>query len=295
MKRLPRTPEGWALLGLFAFTAIAVAGYGIFALHPERLPTSGFATRIYQVSFIFFARAQIVASALVLGVALVRHARLRWVPALGAVYLLSFLAEHVGTGYGFPFSGYSYTAMLGPKLLGRVPYVIPLSWFLMAVPSWVLARHLVPASRRWPQRVALATALLVIWDLALDPAMSYLAPYWIWERTGSYYGMPWVNLAGWAGTGLVLMVALEVLDRRHDWAGSLSTRWCAGYYAAVVLMPLGMVAAAGLWVAVVATLVPLAVIGAFARSVGRARSNAGHEVPVGLDAPRTVVFTGEPS
>lgn len=287
MKLSPRTPEGWALAALFAFTAVAVAGYGVFGLHPEHLPSGGFATRIYQVSFVFFARAQIALSALVLGVALVRHAGLRWVPALATVYLLSFLAEHVGTGYGFPFSGYGYTGMLGPKLLGRVPYLIPLSWFLMAAPSWVLARRLVPGAARWVPRVGLAALLLVVWDLALDPAMSYLAPYWVWERSGSYYGMPWVNLAGWFGTGLVLMAALEALDRRHGWAGNLSAEWCAGYYAAVLLMPLGMVAVAGLWLAVVATLVPLVALVVLVRGGSEARAR--------VRAARTPVLTGEPS
>jgi uncharacterized membrane protein len=147
--------------------------------------------------------------------------------------------------------------MLGPKLLGRVPYLIPLSWFLMAAPAWVLARHVVPGPSRTFARVGLAAALLVTWDLALDPAMSFLAPYWVWERSGSYYGMPWVNLAGWFGTGLALMAALEVLQRRLDWAGGLSPRWCAGYYLAVLLMPLGMVAAAGLWIAVLVTVAAL--------------------------------------
>lgn len=280
----PRSPEGWALAGFLAFTVVAVVGYGVFGLHPERLPSSAFATRIYQVSFVFFARAQIVASALVLGVALVRHARLRWIPALGAVYLLSFLAEHVGTGYGFPFSGYAYTGMLGPKLLGRVPYLIPLSWFLMAAPSWILARALTGAHGRTVARVALAAALLVVWDLALDPAMSFLAPYWVWERPGAYYGMPWVNLAGWFGTGLALMAALEALDRRLDWAGSLPVRWAAGYYLVVLLMPLGMVAAAGLWGAVAATLLAVAVPAALvASSLAAPRGrDAPHRAPAPL-------------
>ena len=132
-----------------------------------------------------------------------RYAGARWIPAFLTVYVLSFLAEHIGTGYGIPFSGYEYTGLLGPKLLGRVPYVIPLSWFLMAAPSWILARRVFPRGRVVP-RIVMATFLLVLWDLPLDPAMSFLTPYWLWQNPGSFYGMPWVNLAGWALTGVVL-------------------------------------------------------------------------------------------
>lgn len=253
------TAEGKALAGFYLFTAFAVFGYWNFGLNPERLPDLQFATAIYQVSFPWFARSQIILSALVLTVALWRHARLRWVPALVAVYVLSFVAEHAGTGYGIPFSGYGYTGLLGPKLMGRVPYVIPLSWFLMSAPAWILARETFPRAGQFVPRILQATFLLVLWDLALDPAMSHLTPYWLWENAGPFYGMPWVNLAGWALTGVILMIALEVLDRVLDWSGSLSPRWALGYYLAVLLMPLGMVTAAGLWGAVAATLGALGV------------------------------------
>lgn len=259
-----REARGWnaedrALAGFYLFTAFAVFGYWNFGLNPDRLPDLQIATAIYQVSFPWFARSQILISGLVLTIALWRHARLRWVPALATVYVLSFVAEHAGTGYGIPFSGYGYTGLLGPKLMGRVPYVIPLSWFLMSAPAWILARETFPRPGQFVPRILQATFLLVLWDLALDPAMSHLTPYWLWENTGAFYGMPWVNLAGWALTGVVLMVALEILDRFLDWSGSLSPRWALGYYLAVLLMPLGMVTAAGLWGAVAATLGALGV------------------------------------
>jgi putative membrane protein len=249
-----RGPEGWALIGLFAFTAVALAGYSIFGLNPANLPADAWATRFYSISFPLFARAHIIVTGVVLIVALVRHAGLRWVPALAAIYAVSFLAEHVGTGYGFPFSGYSYTGLLGPKLAGRVPYVIPLSWFLMSAPAYVIARSTFSGASRALPRIVFAAVLLTTWDLALDPAMSFLTPYWLWETSGPFYGMPWVNLAGWLLTGLVIMAVLEVMERRgRGWSGTLPVRWSAAYYGGVLLMPLGMVTAAGLWWAVIAT------------------------------------------
>jgi uncharacterized membrane protein len=101
------------------------------------------------------------------------------------------------------------------------------------------------AEERWG-RVIFAGYLLTAWDLVLDPAMSYLTPYWVWENPGPFFGMPWVNLAGWMGTGMVLMGLLEIL-RIHRWASHLDLDWLVAYYGVVLAMPAGMLAAAGVW------------------------------------------------
>jgi uncharacterized membrane protein len=130
--------------------------------------------------------------------------------ALIGVYLVSLGSELLGTTYGIPFGAYSYTALLGPKWFDRVPLLIPLSWFTMAWAVWCLA---LPWAKGWAA-VGLGTALLVAWDLLLDPAMSKVTSYWVWGEVGRYYGMPWSNLAGWAITGLVLLALLHVC--RHS-------------------------------------------------------------------------------
>lgn len=240
----------WIGLGvLTVFTLSAIAGYWLFALHPNLIPDSEFARGIYASSFKIFARAQILLAGAVLAVFLFRGAGSRWLPAFVAVGFASFLSEHLGTGYGFPFSGYEYTGLLGYKVGGRVPFVIPISWFLMALPAWVMAHSLFSGKEGRVPRVVLAAYLLTAWDLALDPAMSFLTPYWVWENTGPYYGMPWINLAGWMGTGIVLMLLLEILGAR-DWAARLHLPWLAAYYGIVLLMPVGMLAAAGLWLGI---------------------------------------------
>lgn len=247
----------WGALGFLAlFTFLAIGGYRIFALQPNLIPDSEFARAMYGVSFKLFARVHILLAALVLGIFLSRQSGTRWVPAFFAVAFTSFLSEYIGTGYGIPFSGYEYTNLLGYKLGGRVPLVIPISWFLMALPSWVLARWVFPSSRGRIGRILFASYLLTAWDLALDPAMSFLTPYWVWENKGPFYGMPWINLAGWMGTGMVLMVVLELLGAKR-WAEGLELKWVMAYYGVVLLMPLGMMAAAGLWGGVAVTALAL--------------------------------------
>ena len=74
--------------------------------------------------------------------------------------------------------------------------------------------------------------------------------------TGPYYGMPWLNLFGWYITGVALMIVLEW--RRADvWLDRIRIEWLAGFYAANLALSLGICAAAGLSVAVIASLVPI--------------------------------------
>ncbi len=261
-----RPAERWALLGLLVFTVIAVAGYWNFALHPQRLPQTPSAQHFFAISFQFFGRLHIVLSAVALAVVLVGRLGARWLPAMVGAYAVAFLAEHLGTGFGIPFGEYTYTGLLGYKLGGRVPALIPLSWFLMGLPAWVVARAAFPESAA--RRIVVAALMLVAWDLALDPAMSFLAPYWIWQDTGPYYGMPWINLVGWWLTGVVIMALLERLGRalRPD---ALPLRWMAGYYLAVLLMPVGMLAAAGHWLAVIVTAAGVGACGWMARDAWR--------------------------
>jgi uncharacterized membrane protein len=245
-------PEKWGVLALLFFTVTALLGYGVFGVKPERIPASliGF----WQISYQFFAQAHIWLGALALFWVLFQRAGTKWIPAGLAVCVLSFLAEHTGTGTGLPFGEYEYTHLLGARIGGRVPWVIPVSWFLMALPSWLLARATFPQAGRRIPRLVFAAVLLTLWDLSLDPAMSFQQPfYWRWADTGPYYGMPWINLAGWWVTGMLLMGAMELLGVER-WGRNLSTGWALAYYAVTVLMPLGMVVIEGLWWAFVATI-----------------------------------------
>jgi putative membrane protein len=96
--------------------------------------------------------------------------------------------------------------------------------------------------------VALGTALLVAWDLLLDPAMSKVTSYWIWGETGSYYGMPWSNLFGWGVTGLVLFLMLN----RIAPAPRTKLGFALTVYFVNFALPLGFCMLNGYWVAVAA-------------------------------------------
>jgi uncharacterized membrane protein len=262
--------SGVGLVVLYLFTGVALVGYATFGLNPGLLARFPGLVGVYGAAFGFFAQAQIWLAGAVLALFLWVHAGWRWVAAFCALYLISLGSELLGTVVGIPFGEYHYTAALGPKILGEVPVVIPLSWFFMAVPSYAVASALVHGSK--VARVLVASLVLLAWDLALDPAMSMATAYWVWAEPGAYYGMPWSNLFGWYVTGLALMAALVML-RSDEWISRLPLGWLVGFYGANLLLPLGMSAAAGLWGAVGATAAALAAVWLVAIGANRTRGS----------------------
>ncbi len=260
---------------LGGFTLFSVLGYATFGRRPQILLDYPSLLSFYSISFQFFAQAHVALCAVALAVYLIPRVGFRWAGPFLAVYLVSFTSEFVGTTYGVPFGPYGYNALLGAKWFGRVPLVIPLSWFLMAIPAYAVA---VARFGKPALRIGVASLLLAAWDLSLDPAMSYLTSYWWWGEQGPYYSMPLLNLLGWILTGIVIMIVLEAMGA-HRWLAALSLRWMAAYYLITLLMPFGMVVAGGLWGAAAATLGALALAWITLRSTfdGRDRGDGLHK------------------
>lgn len=124
---------------------------------------------------------------------------------------LSLGSELLGTSTGFPFGHYGYLSGLGYKVAGLVPFTIPLSWFYVGFCTYVLARAALEARgvQGWLKQtgaIALGALLLTAWDFVLDPAMSQTPyPFWEFQDLGQFFGMPYRNLTGWLGTGVVFM------------------------------------------------------------------------------------------
>jgi putative membrane protein len=191
--------------------------------------------------------------------------------------VISATAELTGTKTGWPFGGYEYTDFLGAKLLGRVPFAIPLSWFYMGFASLLLA-DAIAAARGWQNRtlwsIVLGTWLLVAWDLVLDPSMA--APqmqyihFWIWHEHGAYFGMPLRNLAGWFGTGLVFIAAGR-LSWREATAPAAPPAIPFTVYAINVVWSMVLSISAGMWPTAIAAIVFSLIPAAFALQRSRSR------------------------
>ena len=234
---------------LIAQAGIVVAsllGYGIFTSRPDLLVQVDPQARFFTWAFYGFAVGNMLFGGLAVVAESMLHERGRAIVAFVAVYIISLTSELLGTTFGIPFGSYSYTTLLGPKWFDRVPLLIPWSWVTMTWAAWIIACR----RTRGFQAVLLGACLLVAWDLLLDPAMSRVTSYWIWGEKGSYYGMPWTNLLGWAITGFVLLAMLRKLasEPKGD------VRFSALVYLVNFLLPLGFCILNGYWIAVFAGL-----------------------------------------
>jgi carotene biosynthesis associated membrane protein len=133
-------------------------------------------------------------------------------------FAISLLFECVGVATGWVYGPYHYTDKLGPKFLGLVPLLIPIAWFMMTYPSYLIARYLVPDGKNtltWRLLVAgLGAVIMTSWDLAMDPMM-VAGGHWVWEQPGAYFGIPLQNYWGWWLTIFVTFWLFLSLARIH--------------------------------------------------------------------------------
>lgn len=123
---------------------------------------------------------------------------------LGVFFVLAFVIswsyESLSIATGFPFGNYHYTEDLGWQL-GTVPLLIMPAYFGVCYISWLIARTLIDAlapgrSYHWSV-VLVAAFVMVMWDLSMDPSRATINLTWIWHDGGAYFGVPFVNFAGW--------------------------------------------------------------------------------------------------
>lgn len=125
--------------------------------------------------------------------------------------IVTYAMEEIGVRTGWVFGAYHYSDLLGPKL-GHVPVLIPLGWFMMIYPSWMVARVLMQGLNRRSAlgivlQATIAAITMTAWDVVMDPAMA-AGRNWVWENGGAYYGVPRHNYLGWLMTTfLVYLVA----------------------------------------------------------------------------------------
>lgn len=259
---MPTSMQRWLPTGLF----IAHLGALIFGLigilvmlpHPELWSGDPNAVRVFDFSMKYAGATHILlgaATMLAVGVFVLGWRK----TAIFAVVSssLSLMSELIGTGTGWPFGNYAYTDFLGFKVLGRVPYSIPLSWFYMGLASYLLGTVL--AARLGLQRrslwsIILGVWFLTVWDLVLDPAMAHHSlriQFWVWDQTGPYFGMPIKNFIGWSLTGLVFMAISRALWEEDAVFTARKLAIPLSIYIANLVFAMVLSAGVGLWIPIV--------------------------------------------
>ena len=135
---------------------------------------------------------------------------------------ISWAFEQVGVATGLVYGPYHYTDALGAKL-GHVPLLIPIAWFMMIYPSYVIANLIAgepPAGSRGSLgRIAwlafLSAMVMTAWDLVVDPVLTS-PPFvaWVWQQGGPYFGVPVQNFAGWMLTTFTVYLVYRLYERR---------------------------------------------------------------------------------
>ncbi len=166
--------------------------------------------------------------------------RLGWVKAallILLVFTVGLAFESVGVATGVIYGPYHYTDLLGAKFLGLVPYLIPLAWFMMAYPSYVIADRLVGDRFHPTARILLVSAVggaaMTAWDLGMDPLM-VKAGHWVWEEQGAYFGVPVQNFFGWwltTFTALLIFQLLTLRSRQGGMSRAIPDVWAVLLYA----------------------------------------------------------------
>jgi uncharacterized membrane protein len=211
--------ERWSLIGHLVSMAFGLTGLLIVLPHAElilQLPPIG--QRVFQLSMGNGGVMYILLGTIAVAIYAYRMIGLNqllcfMIPAVG----LSLGSELLGTSTGLPFGDYGYLNGLGYKISGLVPFTIPLSWFYLGFSCYIVARAgfdntQLPSWLRHVGAIFFGALLLTSWDFVLDPAMSQTAvPFWEWKTPGPFFGMPYLNFAGWMETGALFMSVAAIL------------------------------------------------------------------------------------
>ncbi len=153
---------------------------------------------------------------------------------LALVFGVSLLFESVGVATGLVYGPYHYTSNLGPLFLGLVPYLIPVAWFMMSYPTYVIAERLVPTGwKPWQRLLAVAAVggvAMTAWDLVMDPFM-VASGNWVWDTNGAYFGIPLQNFWGWWLTVFCTIGLYKLISGRRGRPIEVRfDRWAVGAY-----------------------------------------------------------------
>lgn len=148
----------------------------------------------------------------------------------GITVAVSWSYEHVGVETGLIYGAYHYTDALGLKL-GHVPIIIPIAWFMMIYPSYIIANLIGSGLQMMGEKNKysnnritlvqilwlsfLSAVIMTAWDLVVDPYLSGATERaWIWEAGGQYFGVPLHNFGGWLLTTFTIYFIFRLLSER---------------------------------------------------------------------------------
>jgi len=120
---------------------------------------------------------------------------------------------------------------MGPKLF-QIPILLVLAYLGIGYCSWVLS-VLISGSRSKPLAgprlflvPALASVIMLAWDLSMEADWSTVDRAWIWRDGGAFFGVPVSNFFGWYFTTYVFYVAFAFYCKAWPVLSCPSSRSC---------------------------------------------------------------------
>lgn len=132
---------------------------------------------------------------------------------------VSLFFENMSVMTGFPYGLYNYSPTLGVL---NVPLIIIFEYFAMGYLAWTLANILTGqySEKLKGKQVFLipfmATFIMVMWDLTVDPISSTLQGLWVWHNPGAYFGVPISNYFGWFLVVYIIFQIFAIYLSKYD-------------------------------------------------------------------------------
>jgi uncharacterized membrane protein len=139
----------------------------------------------------------------------------------GITFFISWSIETLSIAMGGPFGNYYYTDTLGVKA-GAVPLAIMPAYFVTGYLAWTMGtiflRNLGTGIEKRNRFLVpfVASFIMVMWDLCMDPIKSTIEGAWIWEDGGAYFGVPISNYFGWYLTVFLIFQVFALYLYRYS-------------------------------------------------------------------------------
>ncbi|HEX5223460.1 MAG TPA: carotenoid biosynthesis protein [Verrucomicrobiae bacterium] len=132
--------------------------------------------------------------------------------AAAIIGLVGGIAHGVGAVTAIPFGPFTYTDSAGPKFFNTLAWPIPALWIIIVLNSRGVARLILRPWRKLKNYgfwlIGITTALVILFDLGLEPFASQTNRYWLWLPTTfpiQWQGAPLVNSLGWLLATLLML------------------------------------------------------------------------------------------
>lgn len=126
--------------------------------------------------------------------------RIKHIVVFILIALAGYLVEVLGVQTGQVFGSYSYGRALGLKLAGT-PLLIGLNWLMLTYCVYAILEH---TKLFWPMKVLSASALMVLYDIVMEPVAIRL-DMWSWGGP-----IPMQNYQAWFIISMIFLTLMHL-------------------------------------------------------------------------------------